>query len=209
MNTRQRSDSANGPLGEAHGLELISALADGHVDEQGGEHAIQMLLRDNAAIRAWHHYHLIGDALRSADLAAHVVPGRAAFVSTVMRRVAAEPALGLDAALPLRTTPVRSAAPGGPAANDAWGWKLLAGCASVAATVAVAWNFSISPGPPVVQATAPVSPVPVAVADPVAVMIRDPRLDELLAAHRQFGGSPALQTPVGFLRNATFEVPSR
>jgi sigma-E factor negative regulatory protein RseA len=41
------------------------------------------------------------------------------------------------------------------------------------------------------------------------VMIRDPRLDELLAAHKQFGGASALQMPAGFLRNATFEAPQR
>ena len=41
------------------------------------------------------------------------------------------------------------------------------------------------------------------------VMLRDPRLDELLAAHRQFGGTSALQMPTGFLRNATFEPSDR
>jgi sigma-E factor negative regulatory protein RseA len=41
------------------------------------------------------------------------------------------------------------------------------------------------------------------------VMIRDPRLDELLAAHKQFGSTSALQMPAGFLRNATFETPDR
>ena len=41
------------------------------------------------------------------------------------------------------------------------------------------------------------------------VMLRDPRLDELLAAHKQYGGATALQMPAGFLRNATFESPSR
>ena len=40
-------------------------------------------------------------------------------------------------------------------------------------------------------------------------MIRDPNLDKLLAAHRQFGGASALGTSSGFLRNATFEAPSR
>jgi sigma-E factor negative regulatory protein RseA len=40
-------------------------------------------------------------------------------------------------------------------------------------------------------------------------MIRDPRLDEFLAAHRQLGGASALQMPAGFLRNATFEGPNR
>jgi len=41
------------------------------------------------------------------------------------------------------------------------------------------------------------------------VMIRDPQLDALLAAHRQFGGTSALQMPSGFLRNATFEEGGR
>lgn len=41
------------------------------------------------------------------------------------------------------------------------------------------------------------------------VMIRDPRLDELLAAHKQFGNASALQQPAGFLRNATFQTPQR
>ena len=39
------------------------------------------------------------------------------------------------------------------------------------------------------------------------VMLRNPRLDELLEAHQQAGG--ASQMPSGFLRNATFEAPSR
>ena len=37
-------------------------------------------------------------------------------------------------------------------------------------------------------------------------VLRDPQLDQLMAAHRQYGGSPS---PAGFLRNATFEVPGR
>nr|WP_319563952.1 RseA family anti-sigma factor [uncultured Rhodoferax sp.] len=36
------------------------------------------------------------------------------------------------------------------------------------------------------------------------VMIRDPQLDALLAAHRQFGGTTTLQMPVGFLQQAAF-----
>jgi len=42
-----------------------------------------------------------------------------------------------------------------------------------------------------------------------AVMLRDPRLDALLAAHRQHGGVTALQMPAGFLRNATFDEGAR
>jgi sigma-E factor negative regulatory protein RseA len=39
------------------------------------------------------------------------------------------------------------------------------------------------------------------------VMLRDPRLDELVAAHRQYHGATNLQMPAGFLRNATFDTP--
>jgi sigma-E factor negative regulatory protein RseA len=44
----------------------------------------------------------------------------------------------------------------------------------------------------------------VAASEPL-VMIRNPQLDALLAAHRQLGGVSALQMPAGFLRNTTFE----
>jgi sigma-E factor negative regulatory protein RseA len=37
------------------------------------------------------------------------------------------------------------------------------------------------------------------------IMVRDPQLDELMAAHRQLGGHSILQVPTVFLRNATFE----
>jgi sigma-E factor negative regulatory protein RseA len=40
------------------------------------------------------------------------------------------------------------------------------------------------------------------------MMIRDPRLDELMAAHRQLGGA-ALVAPAGYLRTATFDGPGR
>jgi sigma-E factor negative regulatory protein RseA len=40
------------------------------------------------------------------------------------------------------------------------------------------------------------------------VMMRDPRLDELLATHRQLGGAQ-LVAPAGALRHATFDGPGR
>jgi sigma-E factor negative regulatory protein RseA len=42
-----------------------------------------------------------------------------------------------------------------------------------------------------------------------AVMLRDPELDALMAAHQQMGGHSAWQMPSGFLRNATYERPVR
>jgi sigma-E factor negative regulatory protein RseA len=49
---------------------------------------------------------------------------------------------------------------------------------------------------------------PVLVAGEQQVMLRDPRMAELLAQHRQFGAG-ALHAPSGFLRNATFDAAGR
>jgi len=58
------------------------------------------------------------------------------------------------------------------------------------------------------QAVATLAPTRVYIGNGSAqVMLRDPRLDQLLEAHQQAGG--ASQMPSGFLRNATFDRPSR
>jgi sigma-E factor negative regulatory protein RseA len=98
-------------------------------------------------------------------------------------------------------------------------WKMAAGFASLAAVAAIGWSsFAGLQGAGSSGAQLAVAPAPVQPAAPVVavagnegqqVMIRDPRLDELLAAHKQFGSTSALQMPAGFLRNATFETPDR
>jgi sigma-E factor negative regulatory protein RseA len=103
-----------------------------------------------------------------------------------------------------------------PSANDAaLRWKWLAAVASVFAVAVLGWHVgSVNTGASTQLATAPAAGqsaqagLAVSSAEP-AVMLRDPRLDELLAAHRRFGGTSALQMPAGFLRNATFEQPER
>ena len=102
-----------------------------------------------------------------------------------------------------------------PAANSSvFRWKMVAGFASLAAVAAIGWNsLSALQGQGKQLASAPV-PQPtevLAVSEGAGqpVMLRDPRLDELLQAHKQFGSTSALQMPAGFLRNATFEEPSR
>ncbi len=49
-------------------------------------------------------------------------------------------------------------------------------------------------------------PAPNAQPVQAAVMLRDPRFDAFLAAHKQFGGASALAQPAGFLRSASFEA---
>jgi sigma-E factor negative regulatory protein RseA len=100
-----------------------------------------------------------------------------------------------------------------PAAND-WIWKMAAGVASVAAVAAVGWNVFSGSTPQALQpqlAKAPAAAVaaPAMVEASTTPMMRDPRLDQLLQAHRQLAGTTVLQTPSGFLRNATFEAQGR
>jgi sigma-E factor negative regulatory protein RseA len=104
------------------------------------------------------------------------------------------------------------------AANDPW-WRRVAGLASVALVGVLAWQGYQFVGergqsvaaPQLAQlpAQAPASAVLAEGSGAAEVMLRDPRLDAMLAAHRQFGGTSALQMPSGFLRNATFEEGNR
>ena len=163
---------------------------------------------DAGARAAWRSYHLVGEVLRSGTSAARV--NDSAFAGKLAARLAGEQIVIKNVAVD-----ADSARAGGQGSANApsFRWKLVAGLASFAAVAAVSWNLS-SPlrGPDGAQmAAAPAAPAHVARAEPVEpqVMIRDPHLDALMAAHKQFGGTSALQMPAGFLRNATFEGPSR
>lgn len=190
--------------------EMISALADGQLRGEALERMIRTVATDPQARTAWHTYHLIGDVLRSGNLPTGTSP--AAFLAGFQVRLERDRVDGaVVAAPPAQQVPqlVGSAAP---AANDgSFRWKLVAGFASLAAVAAVGWTAAgglARPQQPQLATAAPQGAV--AAAERPAVMIRDPRLDELLAAHRQLGGgASALQNPAGVLRNATFESPAR
>lgn len=190
--------------------ELISALADGQLQGDAFARGVQTACADRAALATWHAYHLIGDVLRSGE-ASHAASSRP-FLDRLSARLAQEPC-PQPAVAPVAVQPRWSSAA---AANDAsMRWKLLAGVASVAAVAAVGWSVVATGtgGAPSVQPQLAAAPQqqagPVFARNETGVMIRDPRLDELLAAHRQFGGASALQMPAGFVRNATFEGPAR
>lgn len=187
--------------------ELISALADGQLRGEAFARGIEAAASDPVAREAWHTYHLIGDVLRSGELAAGTLP--TAFLARLQSRLQQEPGFNVQAPIgaarpPAATVPQH-------AANDAsFRWKLVAGLASVAAVAAIGWMSvgGIAGKPEQAQLAA----VPASSAFPAnapGVMIRDPRLDEFLAAHRQLAGASALQAPAGFLRNAAFEGSSR
>lgn len=192
--------------------EWMSALADGQLHGDEFTQAMDALSEGDTARDAWHTYHLIGDALR-AEKVAGTTQHDQAFLQAVQQRLAAEPAWPRTLALPVvAEAATLPPSPSEPAANDAaWRWKLVAGFASVAVVGVVGWNLA-SPyiGAPSAAVLAQgASPQTIQVMTPQGMLLRDPQLDDLLAAHKQHGGASALQTSTGFLRNATFDASAR
>ncbi len=184
----------------------LSALMDGTLDVQQTQALLQACEQDDTLVQTWASYHAVGDALRS-----HWAGQTAPDTSLMAHETVAVPPAVSQA--PMAAGPAA-------AANDAvFRWRMVAGVAAVAAVGSIVWSlFGVQPGaagaqlaqlvsPPVGPATVVASSIEPAAAP--QVMLRDPRLDELLAAHKQFGSASALQQPAGFLRNATFVPSSR
>src|SRR4051812_33015091 len=117
--------------------ERISALADGQLQGEAFAHAVQAVGTDGDARATWHAYHLVGDVLRSRELASGSPAPE--FLSRLSARLAQEQPFSIADA------PVDGTALDRPvarvAANDgAFRWKLVAGVASVAAVAAVGWS---------------------------------------------------------------------
>ncbi len=208
-----------------HNHELVSALADGELGAADIPRAFDVLAQDPQAQTSWRTYHLIGDVLRAGPTLA--VCSDARFMQTLSTRLLQE------AGMPRSDFAIKQVAdntrlmvakgqnlPEELGANDpVFQWKMVAGLASLAAVAVLGWNVLGQWGPPLAgaqlaQVQAQVSPPELVAQQFIAsgepqVMIRDPQLDALLAAHKQFGGASALQMPTGFLRNATFEGSAR
>jgi sigma-E factor negative regulatory protein RseA len=189
--------------------QRVSDLADGCLPDGPDGEALSALLSDPHSLQTWHAYHVAGDVLRSAELAPS--RGDLAFLERFERRLALEPAPPAPAVQDL--VPVVA---GVESANASlFRWKMLAGLACTALVGVIGLNQWTRPGTPnggQMAVNAPVlsAEAPVVVAnESLGLMMRDPQLDELMAAHRQLGGHSALQVPAGFLRNATYEGPAR
>jgi sigma-E factor negative regulatory protein RseA len=207
-------------------LENLSALTDGELDSAATARACAAWRDDPAQRSAWHAYQLIGDVLRSDDLASPA--GRdAAFLAQLRTRLAAEPVVLAPEAEP---APAAAQVAVGARRGSRWSW--MAPTAVAAGFVLVTGALLVtraplpsgSPAQPTLAGGSfGVSPQSVAVptlaasetpVEPRAVgangkLMRDPRLDRYLAAHQQFAGTSALGVPSGFLRNAAAEVPNR
>jgi sigma-E factor negative regulatory protein RseA len=183
--------------------ELISALADGQLRGEAFARGVQLAAADPRARESWCAYHVVGEVLRTGRAAPGTPPE--VFLARLQQRLKDE----RPAATPVVPLAQPVARPAPAAAND-WTWKLAAGLASVAAVAAVGWNLWGTVGAGTAQPQLAAAPAAPEQATPTSTaMIRDSRLDQLLAAHRQLAGGTVLQTSAGFLRNATFEGPGR
>lgn len=211
--------------------ELLSALADGELMLEEVFALFQTCGQNPAASDSWNTYHAIGEVLRSPGSPVQLTD--LAFVARLNQQLAKEPSFASGPQTSISTStitftstpnsgvvpmPVATTLAGertGAASNDGhFRWKMLAGFACVAAVCAITWSVSGSmlpaAGPQLAQLgtlAGGTAPAQVVVASPQGPMMRNARLEELLAAHKQLGATSAWPVPSGFLRNATFETP--
>jgi len=196
--------------------QRLSELVDGETDAQRAQHLCRAW-RDDAELRErWHTYQLIGDVLRSEDLA-HPVVRDENFVAALRARLAAEPAV--LAPSPKRDTErTRRRAWIAPVAVAA-GFVVVAGVLVMTRVAAPVGDGS--PAATLASARAPLQVVtasagaqPEAMADVQALvadgkLIRDARLERYLAAHKRYGGSSAVTVPGVVLRSSASLAPER
>ena len=167
---------------------LLSALSDGEADAAESSRACAAWSAGDAVAReSWHAYHLIGDVLRSEDLAGAPQRDRD-FLARLSHRLDAEPAV-------LAPAPLQSAAPVRRRA-----WLMPAALAASVMALATVLVVAIGPGsgnPAPTLAVAPAAPAVMAVAasaaqvvaevaPPGGRVVRDAQLDRYLRAHRDY-----------------------
>lgn len=222
-----KGDGANEQANER--AEQWSALADGELDGASLP-ALFAEWRDDASARArWHSYQLIGDVLRSEDLASTAAHD-SSFMAALRLRLDAEPVVLAPSAMPTAAPERRSGAMPVAAVAGARRRAWLAPSAVAAGFVAVVASglmYTRSPAPQPASAgmaAAPqaAAPVPVGLqpagrdvnAEPPLMvangsLIRDARLDRYLAAHQQWSGGSVIGGHAAFLRHVATDAGKR
>jgi sigma-E factor negative regulatory protein RseA len=171
--------------------QSMSSLMDGRLDGASLDSAFSAWRSDAKARECWHAYHLIGDVLRSDELAAQ--PSRdEAFLASLRSKLEAEP-------VPL--------APGRhPAGQGERGWRqrLVAPAAVAAGFVAVAGVLVVLRGAAPQEGAGGALVAGGTSGEMMVVnreVIRDARLDRYLAAHRKVSNSASVQVPGAVARS--------
>jgi len=187
--------------------ERLSAFVDGELF--GEEHLNKFISGlDHVDRASWSHYHLIGDALRSDDLA--VSPATSsAFLASFAARLEQEPHVLAPAAMPVarrllalrrRVVPAFAVA----AAAATLTWIVVPQLQGVPGGAGVSQVASLQSHGDSVQRVA-MAPVPtVAAAQPVSDgnIIRDASLDQYLEAHQQFAQQPVMPGSMPLIRTS-------
>lgn len=215
MNPESREHHMAAPEASADHHSCLSALADG---ESGAlAEACALWGNEHSARARWHAYHLIGDVLRSDELASP--PGRdAAFLDGLRERLAREP-------VPLAPVAAAAHRVAGPTeVRSRLGWRAPAAVAAgfvavVGVLVLLQRPADNAPAAPSLAAAPADRPVPLttapaarenrlAAASPVEPrlvlsggLLRDPDLDVYLRAHQAARGALPAALPGGALRN--------
>lgn len=200
---------------------ILSALADGDATDGESARAFQAWREDEDARCTWHAYQLIGDVMRSDDLAAEPAADES-FLVALRARLATEPVV----LAPSAEEPVAAPVVALPAAANARaaGWArgrwqapmaMAAGFLAVIGGISIVRPFghagsdaslALATSPAHVTAAASSSPVG-AMAGVVATSAQTKadadQLAPYLAAHRQSTMNGAFQMPGGDIRNVS------
>jgi len=189
-------------------LQGLSALSDGEADGRELRLSVDAWRQDPELRASWHCYALIGDVLRSDDLAS--APKQdASFLTALRSKLAQEPVVLAPAALVVQPAkPAVVAAAGGSGRVAAIGrarrgWTTTAAVAAsfmVVAGVSLVWRAGPSSEAPVAAELAQAdesASTPASLTESGNAMERSQDLDRYLAAHRQFAQGPSLAAPGG------------
>ncbi len=184
-----RSDSFN-PAAQA-----MSSLMDSDLEPEAVGQACEQWRRDPQARERWHAYQLIGDVLRSEDLA-NTADRDEAFLRSLRERLAKEPVVLApqpSVAMPVGAEGARLAVSGGakPPVRRSLGWLMApaavaAGFVAVAGVLVVTRALAPNPDTGAVLAMAPSGSIAAS-----GTLVRDAGLDRYLKAHRNLGNGLA------------------
>lgn len=182
----RRVESNQTPGSDPFELQL-SCLLDGEVDEGSCRQLLERLRRDGDAGRSWELLNCVGDAMRSADVAAWHRPG---FVARVAEALEREPTVLAPAAAPRRDGMRR--------------WLLPGAGVAVAAALLLAVGLPGEINPPADLALRTPATAPVQVSLPAAAVdvARLPALERHLAAHRELADSSLMPNSTPYVRTS-------
>ena len=194
---------------------ILSALADGDATDGEAARAFEAWREDDDARASWHAYQLIGDVMRSDDLASAPAADEA-FLRALRARLAdepvvlapveapAQPAIAVEqpAVANARATSVSRSRWQAPLAMAAGFLAVVGGLQLYRGAATPSGNASLAlAGSPAASAT-------VAAAAPVPTKAEAEQLAPYVAAHRQPTMNAAFQMPGGDIRNASLVQPT-